>query len=212
MSKELKHILIVVAVVCCAAFLRCANQLAPQGGPKDSLPPVVKIATPDFGKRHFNEKRIFIEFNEYIQLKDQNKEFFTSPLMSIKPTLSIRERGVRIDIKDTLLKNQTYALNFGTSVRDNNEGNIHYGLRYVFSTGSAIDSMLMTGYTADAMKGDRSPRRSSISSTRPLSIPFSFREPLPFSILSFPIRLPLPSIRSTLKGSISNFPLPTPCP
>jgi uncharacterized protein (DUF2141 family) len=110
--------------------------------------------TPEAGRRHFTDKRIFIEFDEYIQLKDQNKEFYTSPLMKTKPTLVVKGRGVRIDIKDTLPENQTFSLNFGSAVRDNNEGNILYGLRYVFSTGSGIDSMMMTGYTADAMKGD----------------------------------------------------------
>ncbi len=144
----------VAAFFCTALFMRCANQMAPQGGPKDSLPPVVKLMTPENGQRRFTQKRIFIEFDEYVQLKDQNKEFYTSPMMKTKPTLAIKGRGVRIDIKDTLLENRTYALNFGSAVRDNNEGNILYGLRYVFSTGSAIDSMMMTGYTADAMKGD----------------------------------------------------------
>jgi uncharacterized membrane protein len=154
MTRELKHIAIAVLVVCCAAFIRCANKMQPQGGPKDSLPPVVKLMTPENGQRHFTGKRIFIEFDEYLQLSDVNKEFFSSPLMKYTPSISIREKGVRIDLRDTLLPNRTYALNFGTSVRDNNEGNILYGLRYVLSTGPAIDSMIMTGYTADASRGD----------------------------------------------------------
>lgn len=134
--------------------MRCAHQLTPQGGPKDSLPPMVTLITPDNGQRNFTGKRIFIEFDEYIQLKDQSKEFYTSPLMKNKPTLKIKKRGVMVEITDTLLENQTYALNFGSAIRDNNEGNILYGLRYVFSTGPEIDSMMMSGYAADAMKGD----------------------------------------------------------
>jgi hypothetical protein len=153
-NRELKHILLTAAIVSVAAFIRCANPLTPQGGPRDSLPPVVRLETPAGGQRHFTANRIFIEFDEYVQLRDQSKEFFTSPLMKTKPTLSIRGRGVRIDIKDTLAPNRTYALNFGSSVADNNEGNVLHGLRYVFSTGGAIDSLLVTGYTADAMRGD----------------------------------------------------------
>jgi hypothetical protein len=144
----------VAAFFCSGFFVRCASQLTPQGGPKDSLPPVVKSMLPQMGSRNMTEKKIFIEFDEYVQLKDQNKEFYTSPLMKTKPTLAIKGRGVSVTIKDTLKENQTYSLNFGTTVRDNNEGNPLYGLRYVFSTGPAIDSMIMTGYTADAMKGD----------------------------------------------------------
>lgn len=143
-----------VAFFCTGLFMRCANRLTPQGGPKDSLPPAVVSMTPPMGTRNMTDRRIFIQFDEYIQLKDQSKAFFTSPFMKTKPTLSIRGRGVRIDINDTLRENQTYALNFGSAVRDNNEGNILHGLRFVFSTGPAIDSMIMTGYAADAMKGD----------------------------------------------------------
>jgi hypothetical protein len=144
----------VVAIFCSGFFVRCASRLTPQGGPKDSLPPVVTAAIPAMGTRNMTDKKIYIEFDEYVQLKDQSKEFYTSPLMKTKPTLSIRGRGVSVTIKDTLAENQTYSLNFGNSVRDNNEGNPLYGLRYVFSTGPAIDSMIMTGYTADAMRGD----------------------------------------------------------
>jgi hypothetical protein len=144
------------AILSMAAFLRCANQVAPQGGPRDSLPPVVTSMSPEAGRRNADRMphRIFVEFNEYVQLKDQSKEFFTSPLMKTKPVVAIRGRGVRIDIKDTLAADQTYSLNFGSSIGDNNEGNPLHGFRYVFSTGAAIDSLLATGYVSDAMKGD----------------------------------------------------------
>ncbi|MDE5851301.1 MAG: Ig-like domain-containing protein, partial [Alistipes sp.] len=51
-----------------------------------------------------------------------------------------------------------YALNFGSAIRDNNEGNPLYSMRYVFSTGPEIDSMLASGYTADAYKADSVPK------------------------------------------------------
>ncbi|MDR0906995.1 MAG: Ig-like domain-containing protein [Rikenellaceae bacterium] len=146
---------VAVAAFFCSGLLGgCANQLSPQGGPKDSLPPRVVSALPAMGARNMTGQKIFIEFNEYVQLKDQNKEFYTSPMMKTKPTLAIKGRGVSVTIKDTLEGNQTYALNFGSTVRDNNEGNPLNGLRYVFSTGAAIDSMMMTGYTADAKRSD----------------------------------------------------------
>ena len=135
-------------------LVRCANTTTPQGGPRDTIPPVLMVATPENYMTGFTQKRIFVEFNEYVQLKDQHKEFFTSPRMKTKPTLSIRGRGVMIDIKDTLLDDQTYVLNFGAALRDNNEGNPLHSFSYVFSTGEEIDSMWMSGYTADAQKSD----------------------------------------------------------
>ena len=64
-----------------AGLWRCARITQPQGGPKDSLPPVVITMTPAYGTVDFKEKRVYIEFNEYVQLKDQQKEFYTSPFM-----------------------------------------------------------------------------------------------------------------------------------
>ena len=133
---------------------RCANIMMPEGGPKDSLPPAVVNMTPAFGTTNFTDKRVFIEFDEYVQLRDQMKEFYTSPFMKIKPTLLVRGRGIQIDISDTLLDNTTYALNFGSSIRDNNEGNPLNSFRYVFSTGPTVDSLVMSGYTVDAYKKD----------------------------------------------------------
>jgi hypothetical protein len=146
----------VFIVLSLSVLTRCANQVAPTGGPRDSLPPVVRSINPANEQRLFPTigGRIFIEFDEYVQLKDVSKEFFTSPLMKTRPTPTIRGKGVEIRIKDTLRQNQTYSLNFGNAIQDNNEGNPLTGFRYVFSTGAALDSLLVTGYAADAMKGD----------------------------------------------------------
>ena len=136
---------------------RCASMMTPTGGPRDSLPPVIVAMTPDNYATNApttNLGKIYIEFDEFVQLKDQQKEFFTSPQMKKKPTLLIRGRGVVVQIRDTLLPNTTYALNFGSAICDNNEGNPLHSMRYVFSTGPTIDSMFMSGYTADSYKAD----------------------------------------------------------
>ena len=143
-----------VALFASSLLWRCANVATLQGGPKDSLPPIVVSALPGFGTTNFTGREILIGFNEYVQIKDQQKEFFTSPMMKKTPTVTTSGKGIRITILDTLEENQTYALNFGNSIVDNNEGNRLSGLRYVFSTGDTIDSMVMSGYTVSASKGD----------------------------------------------------------
>ncbi|MBQ4279073.1 MAG: Ig-like domain-containing protein [Rikenellaceae bacterium] len=135
-------------------FCRCANFAAPQGGPRDTIPPKVIMMTPEFATTGFKSNRVYIEFNEYVQINDLMKEFYTSPFMDKKPTVTLRGRGIQIDMKEQLRSDQTYSLNFGSSVSDNNEGNPYVGLRYVFSTGSDIDSLFMSGYTANAYNGD----------------------------------------------------------
>ena len=138
------------------AFLsRCASVGQPSGGPRDSIAPSVVMTSPELNATNFRGERIYIAFDEYVQLKDQQKEVYTSPAMKKKPTLSLRGRGIEIKLTpDSLEENTTYAIEFGASVADNNEGNPLHGLRYVFSTGDVIDSLYMSGYTEDSQTAD----------------------------------------------------------
>ena len=84
---------------------RCATMMTPTGGPKDTLPPVILTMTPDNYTRNVptvpKGMKIYIGFDEFVQIKDQQKEFFTSPQMKKKPTLTLRGRGLVIQLRDT---------------------------------------------------------------------------------------------------------------
>ena len=154
--KHSRSATILVLLFFAGAFLsRCASIGTPTGGPKDTLPPVVVAVVPEDGATNFKSKSIYIEFDEYVQLKDQQKEIYVSPAMGKKPVFTMRGRGIYIQIKDdSLLPETTYAIEFGSLVADNNESNALHGLRYVFSTGSAIDSLICSGYTEDSYTAD----------------------------------------------------------
>ena len=156
MTKNCKIVLraMVLLLFGGAFFSRCANIMTPEGGPKDTLPPVIVKIEPGNFATNFKEKKIYIEFNEFVQLKDQNKEMFVSPAMKKQPMLTIRGKGIVITIRDTLRENTTYAIDLGSAVRDNNESNPLNAMRYVFSTGDKVDSMMCSGYTADSYKAD----------------------------------------------------------
>ena len=156
MTKKLKIVLRVVVILLFggAFFSRCANIMTPEGGPKDTIPPVIVKLEPGNFATNFTAKKIYIEFNEFVQIKDQNKEMFTSPAMKKLPLLTTRGKGIVITIRDTLKENTTYAIDLGSAIRDNNEGNPINAMRYVFSTGDKVDSMMCSGYTADSYKAD----------------------------------------------------------
>ena len=148
---------IIVLLFGAALFTKCASTMVPTGGPKDTIPPVIVYMNPNNFSTNIDTlhpPKIYDEFDEYVQNKDQQKELFTSPAMKKQPTVTRRGKGIVITIKDTLRPDITYAINFGASICDNNEGNPLHAMRYVFSTGDTVDSMYMSGYTADSYKAD----------------------------------------------------------
>lgn len=137
-----------------AFFMRCANPAAPQGGPIDTLPPVVLSIVPENFTINFSSNRITVTFDEYVTLKNLQSQFIVSPPMEKKPAITVRGRTIVIDIKSELDSATTYRFDFGNAIVDNNEGNPLRGFSYVFSTGDVIDSLVMSGQVTDALKGD----------------------------------------------------------
>jgi hypothetical protein len=129
---------------------RCANPVAPQGGPKDSEPPQLIGAVPPDLSTHFNATHIRLTFNEYIVLKDINKKFLMSPPSLNLPEFKIKGKTLLIDLKDSLRPNTTYSLYFADAITDLHENNPLPDFQYVFSTGEAIDSLSMKGSVVNA--------------------------------------------------------------
>lgn len=126
----------------------CANTHgAPTGGPRDSIPPVVLSTIPDSGTIMFplTGGKIMLTFDEYIQLKDAQKNILLSPPQTKKPQTKIKGKNLIISFEESLDSNKTYTLYFGSALADNNEGNILQNYTFSFSTGKTIDSMLISG-------------------------------------------------------------------
>ncbi len=141
-------------------FIQCAKKGTPQGGELDKDPPKFIRATPENYSTQFNDKEIRIYFDEYIKLDDAQKQIIISPPMANKPEitpLGSPSKYIRIKLKDTLRENTTYAINFGNSVVDNNEGNPLPYFKYVFSTGDYIDSLTVKGTVSDALLKEADP-------------------------------------------------------
>ncbi len=122
----------------------CAVPQKPQGGPKDETPPKLLKASPVNETRNFAAKKIILQFDEYYRLVNQYQEITSSPVLE-KTEFKMRGKNLEIEIKDSLLKETTYAINFGKAIADVNEGNALTNFKYVFSTGSQIDSLKISG-------------------------------------------------------------------
>lgn len=132
----------------------CAKRGHITGGLKDTLSPVLKSSLPKNFSTEFKGNTIRLTFDEYIKLKDINKQLIVSPPMAKSPevTPSTASKYITIKIKDTLLPNTTYSFNFGQSIQDNNESNPYPQFKYVFSTGTYIDSLTLSGRIKDALE------------------------------------------------------------
>ncbi len=132
----------------------CAKRGYITGGVKDTIPPVIKLSDPKNFSTSFTKKEIKIYFDEYIKLKDLNKQLIVSPPLKNAPEIipTSATKILTIKIKDTLSPNTTYSFNFGQSIQDNNEGNPLSQFKYVFSTGTYIDSLQLSGTISDAFE------------------------------------------------------------
>lgn len=154
--KNILLILIVVAVIVGIGTLGagCGNQIPPTGGPRDSLPPILLSAIPKDSSLNFQEKKIVFTFDEYVMLDNIQKNLLVSPTLPSNPIVVHRLKTVTVTINDTVLQpNTTYTLDFGKGIKDNNEGNVYQNFKYIFSTGSYLDSLGFNGRIINAETG-----------------------------------------------------------
>ncbi|MWB93490.1 hypothetical protein GON26_03900 [Flavobacterium sp. GA093] len=148
LKNNLKYISFLLVLL----MMSCAKRGSITGGLKDTLAPILRSSYPKNFSTEFKGDKIILTFDEYVKLKNTNKQLIISPPMKTQPiiTPSNASKEITIQIKDTLLPNTTYSLNFGQSITDNNEGNPYNQFKYVFSTGTYIDSLTLGGRIKDA--------------------------------------------------------------
>ena len=146
-----KHRLAWVVSSLCLLLTGCANRgIGPQGGPKDTIPPVVVKETPANGSNHFKDKKIEILFNEYLQLDNVQANLLVSPPQQVPPDVKAQGKKVVITMQEDLIDSTTYTLDFGNSICDYTEKNPIRGYQYAFTTGDRIDSLEVYGQVINA--------------------------------------------------------------
>lgn len=149
----LKNRILLYIIFTALLFTSCAKRGGITGGAKDTIAPYIINSSPKNMSTQFKGKEIRIDFNEYIKIKDVNKQLIISPPMQTAPVIvptGSASKFITIKIKDTLKDNTTYSFNFGQSITDNNEGNPYSQFKFVFSTGDYIDSLSLGGKIKDA--------------------------------------------------------------
>jgi hypothetical protein len=124
----------------------------PTGGAKDTTAPKMVLAQPENKTVHFNADKIVLNFDEFIDLDNPQREIIITPTLPKSPEITANKKRLTVNFKGMALQpNTTYSIQFGKSIKDINEGNIREGYRYVFSTGDYIDSFYLKGRALNAL-------------------------------------------------------------
>lgn len=145
--KSIRNLFFIFIIV--VAWFSCAKQSSPMGGPKDEDPPVLLETDPENNSTNIKPKEINLIFNEFIQLENPTKQIIITPRIKVDEVefLAIKNR-INIKLNQELEDETTYVFNFQKSVQDITEKNPAESLKLVFSTGTYIDSLSISGKVA----------------------------------------------------------------
>jgi hypothetical protein len=138
----LKSAAVILAVLLLSS---CAGQKPPEGGPVDTVPPVIISTYPHQYATQFRDNRIVLEFDKYVDHGSVEGSVFISPTVgSLEFDWSGRE--VEIRFSDSLRPGRTYVVNVGTDVVDlHNHNRMAEAFTLAFSTGDSIDRGAIKG-------------------------------------------------------------------
>lgn len=123
----------------------CANMATPEGGAIDFDPPKVVRTSPAFNATNVTKGKIVIEFDENVTIDRPSENVIITPPQKSFPVIQTVNRKLTVEIKDTLIDNTTYTIDFTSAIKDNNEGNPLENFSFSFSTGDVVDSLTISG-------------------------------------------------------------------
>jgi hypothetical protein len=142
----MKYINQIITVLIILAFIACAKQSTPLGGPKDEEAPKLLSIIPQNESTNVKPNIIELEFDEYIKTETPNKQIIITPrIKKDEMVVTTNRNRVIIKLNQELEDSTTYVFNFQRSIKDITENNIPENLRLVFSTGPTIDSLTFSG-------------------------------------------------------------------
>ena len=142
MKTQFFLILLTVCVLC----ISCAKQSSPMGGPQDEDPPKLISSTPADQSTSISPEKIVLTFDEYVGLENANKGVVITPKINKDLVeFTALKNTITVLLKQELEDSTTYVFDFQKSVVDISERNPAEKLKLVFSTGTQIDSLSLSG-------------------------------------------------------------------
>lgn len=143
-----KHIILLA--IAASVMVACASIGSPDGGPYDETPPVFLGSTPEPFALGVKEKRVALEFDEFVKIEKAAEKVVVSPPQIVPPLIKTSGKKIVVELDDSLKANTTYSIDFSDAIVDNNEGNPLGNFAFLFSTGEQIDTLAVSGTVLDA--------------------------------------------------------------
>lgn len=132
------------------AVYSCASIASPSGGDYDFDPPKVIKSFPEPNALNVTTKKVTIEFDELIQIEKPSEKVIITPPQRAMPIIRAINNKITVELKDSLIPNVTYTIDFTDAVADNNEKNVLENFAFSFSTGDVLDSLSVSGKVLSA--------------------------------------------------------------
>ena len=141
-----------IVIWCFAVSLiaACASIGSPDGGPYDETPPIFLGSTPEPFALGVKNKRVELEFDEFIKIEKAAEKVIVSPPQITPPEIKTNGKKIVVQLDDSLKSNTTYSIDFSDAIVDYNEGNPLGNFAFLFSTGDKIDTLAVSGTVLNA--------------------------------------------------------------
>lgn len=139
-----------MGLLCLILLASCARMGRPDGGWYDETPPHVVAAYPEDGGTNVTAKKVRILFDEFIKIENATEKVVVSPPQMEQAEIKSTGKRIEVQLKDSLLPNTTYTIDFSDAISDNNEGNPLGNYTYSFATGDHIDTLEVAGCVLQA--------------------------------------------------------------
>ena len=141
----MKYIFPFIIILVSLYIYSCANQGSPQGGPKDTIPPILVKSIPANKSLNYKDKVFEFEFDERINADKLTSKLNITPRIENKFKVFSKKNKLILTFEESFADSTTYTLNFADGVGDLTENNPVENFSFAFSTGSVIDSIYING-------------------------------------------------------------------
>lgn len=126
-------------------FFSCANIKPPQGGPRDTLPPVLIQSMPENKSLNFQGNTVRLTFDEMLKIDNLNSKLIITPYFDSEFEIDARKNYLELTFENPFSDSTTYTFNFQDAIKDITENNPTLDNVLAFSTGAYIDSIRIFG-------------------------------------------------------------------